>query len=66
MLAQENTSSKPRPSSYYSAGYQGVLMAPTDILARQHYKFLSEFLKDYPISIFLLVASLTAKEKREV
>lgn len=50
----------------YSSGYQGVLMAPTDILARQHYKFLSEFLKDYPISIALLVASLTAKEKREV
>ncbi len=50
----------------YSAGYQGVMMAPTDILARQHYAFLTEFLKDYPIRIGLLVSALPSKEKREV
>lgn len=50
----------------YSAGYQGVLMAPTDILARQHYAFLVDFLKDTPIKVGLLVSALSAKEKREV
>jgi len=50
----------------YSAGYQGVLMAPTDILARQHCAFLTSFLKDTPIKVGLLVSALSAKEKREV
>lgn len=50
----------------YSAGYQGVLMAPTDILARQHYAFLKDFLKDTSINIGLLVSALASKEKKEV
>ena len=42
--------------------YQGVLLAPTDILARQHFDFLSKFLKDYRIE--LLVSSI--KNKKEI
>lgn len=42
--------------------FQGVLLAPTDILARQHFEFLTEFLKDFRIG--LLVSSI--KNKSEV
>lgn len=47
-------------------GYQSALMAPTEILAHQHYKTLSEFLEPMGIKTVLLTGSLTAKEKREV
>ena len=40
--------------------YQGVLLCPTDILARQHYEFISNFLKDYKIG--LLVSNLKNKD----
>ena len=40
--------------------YQGVLLCPTEILARQHYQFFSQFLKEYKIC--LLVSSLKNKE----
>ncbi|MDY4788486.1 MAG: ATP-dependent DNA helicase RecG [Bacilli bacterium] len=42
--------------------FQGVLLAPTDILARQHFEFLTEFLKDFRIG--LLVSSI--KNKSEI
>lgn len=47
-------------------GYQGVIMAPTEVLAVQHYKELSELCKTYSISLGLLTGSMTAKEKREM
>ncbi len=47
-----------------SNGYQCALMAPTEILAVQHYKTLSSFLEPLGISVCLLTGSLTAKEKR--
>lgn len=47
-------------------GYQSALMAPTEILAVQHYKTLSGFLEPLGIKTVLLTGSLTAKEKREV
>ena len=40
--------------------YQGVLLCPTEILARQHFEFYTSFLKDYRIC--LLVSSLKNKE----
>lgn len=46
------------------AGYQGALMAPTEVLANQHYETLNQLLKPYGISIALLVGSMTQKEKR--
>lgn len=36
------------------AGYQAVLMAPTEILAQQHYKSVSNLLKDLNISVGLM------------
>ena len=47
-------------------GYQGALMAPTEILAEQHYISLSETLKQFGMEIELLVGSLTKKQKEKV
>ncbi len=48
-------------------GYQGAIMAPTEVLARQHYESFVKMAKDYDLVLkpVLLVGSLTAKEKRE-
>lgn len=45
-------------------GYQGCLMVPTEVLAKQHYDSLCENLSEYGIRIQLLVGSMTAAEKR--
>ncbi len=47
-------------------GYQSVLMAPTEILAQQHYNNITDLLKDLPLNIKLLTGSTTAKERRLV
>lgn len=47
-------------------GYQGALMAPTEILAGQHYVSLTESLKDFGINVGLLIGSLTKKQKDTV
>ena len=48
-------------------GYQSALMAPTEVLARQHYQSLLEMLTPlgFGDKIVLLTGSMTAKEKRE-
>ena len=38
-------------------GYQSCLMAPTEVLAQQHYNNLTSFLKDMPVEIGLLTGS---------
>ena len=43
--------------------YQGVFMAPTEILARQHYTSFCEVLKPFNFNTELLVGSLTKKQK---
>lgn len=45
-------------------GMQGVLLAPTDSLARQHFESISAFFSSYNIKVGLLVGSLTNKEKK--
>ncbi len=46
---------------------QGAMMAPTEVLAKQHYNGLLELIddNDLDLHIALLVGSMTAKEKRE-
>ncbi len=46
-------------------GYQASLMAPTEILAKQHKDTLSKFLEPLGITVELLTGSMTEKEKRE-
>ena len=50
----------------YLCGYQSALMAPTEILATQHYNNLVEFLKDTDVNIALLTGSTPKKEKNEI
>lgn len=46
---------------------QGAMMAPTEVLARQHYDNLIELIKEHNINVnpVVLVGSMTVKEKRE-
>ncbi len=44
-------------------GFQAAMMAPTEILARQHYDSLSKFLEPLGLSLQLLTGSMSAKEK---
>lgn len=44
--------------------FQSCLMAPTEILAQQHYNGLSELLQDTPITLKLLTGSTKTKERR--
>lgn len=51
----------------YSAaknGLQSAMMAPTEVLAEQHYRTFQKFLKDTEFSIVLLTGSMRAAEKR--
>lgn len=45
-------------------GYQAAMMAPTEILAKQHYEFFNKYLSKRDIKVGLLVGSMTLKEKR--
>lgn len=47
-------------------GYQGAMMAPTEVLARQHYESITRLFETYDIKIKveLLTGSMTTKEKR--
>lgn len=49
------------------SGYQGALMVPTEVLARQHYDSICELMHQngFPFETVLLVGSMTAKQKRE-
>ncbi len=45
-------------------GYQCCLMAPTEILAIQHFATLKEFLKDMPVTISLITGSTKEAQRR--
>ena len=50
----------------YLAGYQSAMMAPTEILARQHYESISRDFAKMGIKVGLLVGSLKKSEKNKV
>ena len=47
----------------YLSGYQSALMAPTEILATQHYNNLKEFFKKEKVRVELLTGSTSKKDK---
>ncbi|MGN1191670.1 MAG: ATP-dependent DNA helicase RecG [Dorea sp.] len=48
-------------------GYQAAMMAPTEVLARQHYESITRMFEkqNIPVKVVLLTGSMTAKEKRK-
>ncbi|KKT75824.1 MAG: ATP-dependent DNA helicase RecG [Candidatus Peregrinibacteria bacterium GW2011_GWA2_44_7] len=48
------------------AGFQGVLMAPTEILAKQHFESFSKLLKPFGFNIQFLTGSLSGSQKEMV
>lgn len=49
-----------------SQGFQGAMMAPTEILARQHYEKVSELIRPFGQKTLLLTRSLAKIEDREI
>lgn len=47
-------------------GFQSCMMAPTEILARQHYESISRLLKDMPVEIALLTGSTPKAKRRDI
>ena len=47
-------------------GFQACMMAPTEILAQQHYVGIKELLKDMPIHIEYLTGNIKGKARKEV
>lgn len=47
-------------------GYQATLMAPTEILATQHYETLSKQLADMPVKVALLTGSTKQKDRKQI
>ena len=49
-----------------TAGYQGAIMVPTEVLARQHYQTFKDLFKDTDVRIEMLISSVGTKEKKEL
>jgi ATP-dependent DNA helicase RecG len=47
-------------------GFQACLMAPTEILAQQHYQSIKELLEKMQIPVALLTGSIKGKERKEI
>jgi ATP-dependent DNA helicase RecG len=47
-------------------GYQACLMAPTEILARQHFSTIQGLLEGLPVSVMLLTGSTKAAERKKI
>lgn len=46
--------------------FQACLMAPTEILAQQHFETISSQLKDLPVNVALLTGSSTGKQRKNI
>ena len=46
--------------------FQSVMMAPTEILAQQHYNSITRLLKDMPVCVKMLTGSSVTKERKAV
>ena len=60
LIAADNCSETDGPH------FQSVLMAPTEILAQQHFKSISELVHALPIKISLLTGSVKGKERKQI
>ncbi|MFD1318990.1 ATP-dependent DNA helicase RecG [Loigolactobacillus zhaoyuanensis] len=49
-----------------TAGYQTALMAPTEILAEQHYKNLQQLFADFDVQVALLTGSIKGKARQAI
>ena len=47
-------------------GFQSCLMAPTEILAKQHFQSISDITETLKVSIALLTGSTTKLERKEI
>ena len=47
-------------------GFQSCLMAPTEILAQQHFNTITELLNDIPVGLHLLTGSTPASERKHI
>jgi ATP-dependent DNA helicase RecG len=47
-------------------GYQSCLMAPTEILAKQHVQSIKDLLGNLPVNVHLLTGSTKAKERKTI
>ena len=50
----------------YTAGFQGALMVPTEILAEQHFQSLNELFSQTDVRLGLLTGSTKTKRKQEI
>ena len=50
----------------FLAGFQSALMAPTEILALQHYFSIKKTLENYNVTVDVITGSLTKKEKEAI
>ena len=50
----------------YTAGFKTLFMAPTEVLAKQHYESISKLLKKYNVKVELLTGKMKTKEKNMI
>ena len=50
----------------FLSGYQGAMLAPTEILARQHYQSVNEVLAPFGVKTEVLYSALSSAKKNEI
>ena len=50
----------------FLSGYQGAMLAPTEILARQHYQSVNEVLAPFGVKTEVLYSALSSAKKKEI